>query len=491
MGCCLSRCCIRKLGGEWADVTKCYSNDAGLSEAAIKLVNDAFNGLDVTKIVDVHVHLIGLHPQESGCYAHENMDDCCRCKSYGKKWLIMQASGMDISAPDSDRPYYQRLVQLFENYIPLHLQTEVKQQLANEKGSANLAELRVNDDSTQSDEEEKKAFSDPPDLSSPLLERDDRHAGYGVQGVFMDRPVCPKVVLLGLDQVYNKETGIAEPHNTSVYTPESYVEQVCDENRHVFLLGPSINPYRKDCLSKLEYFKNKGCNLIKWLPNSMAIDPMDSLCDAFYDKLVELDMFLLSHTGQEHSLDDADYTVQEYGNPLRFRNALEKGCKIIMAHCASEGSDEDLDAMDTRKPVINSCDLFIRMMREDKYKHLLYGDISAITAFKRVDNLVKVIQCSDIHDRLIYGSDYPVPAINATVWYGRLVSNGLITQAQATLLREIYKFNPLLADFVGKRIMRYTDTDGNVHRFSDKIFQQFPLLCGYNYEKNKAEKKNE
>ena len=40
--------------------------------------------------------------------------------------------------------------------------------------------------------------------------------------------------------------------------------------------------------------------MIKWLANSMGIDPADPKCDVFYDKMIELDMFLLAHTGQEH-----------------------------------------------------------------------------------------------------------------------------------------------------------------------------------------------
>ena len=157
---------------------------------------------------------------------------------------------------------------------------------------------------------------------------------------------------------------------------------------------------------------------------------------------------------------------------------------MIMAHCASEGSDADLDDRKQRHDTVNSCDLFIRMMRKEKYKGLLFGDISAMTAFKRTGALVKIIQCGDFHDRLIYGSDYPVPAINAVVWYGRLVSNGLITEPQADLLRDIFKFNPCLADFVSKRIMRFTDDNGKVHKFADAVFQQYPLLCGVNNEIN-------
>jgi mannonate dehydratase len=35
--------------------------------------------------------------------------------------------------------------------------------------------------------------------------------------------------------------------------------------------------------------------------------------------------------------------VNEYGNPLRLRKALDAGCKVIAAHLATEGTAIDLD----------------------------------------------------------------------------------------------------------------------------------------------------
>ncbi len=75
-----------------------------------------------------------------------------------------------------------------------------------------------------------------------------------------------------------------------------------------------------------------------------------------------------------------------------------------MAHCASEGCDEDCDIKfstnpNSKKkvPKEDAVDLFLRLMKEPKYDGQLFGDISAITAFKRVGALVKVIQETDIH----------------------------------------------------------------------------------------------
>ncbi len=64
-----------------------------------------------------------------------------------------------------------------------------------------------------------------------------------------------------------------------------------------------------------------------------------------------------------------------------------------------------------------------------------------------------------------------MPCANCIVWYGRLVSHGLLTNSQANALREIYVYNPLLADFVLKRVIRFKDAHGKVSKFGDKIFQ--------------------
>jgi len=244
-------------------------------------------------------------------------------------------------------------------------------------------------------------------------------------------------------------------------------------------MGPSIHPYRKDAIKELEYYYSKGVRIIKWLPNSMFIDPSSPKCDLFYDKMRELNMILLSHTGDEHSLDDADYTYNEFGNPLLLKRALDKGVKVIMAHCASEGHNEDLDethtSNETALPQLSACDLFIRLMKDKKYENLLFGDISAMISFRRVTNLVKIIKETDIHDRLIYGSDYPVPCLNCVVWFSKLRSNGLINDEHIDLLNEIYQYNPILCDFVIKRIISITQ-NGKKYKFADIIFQRSDLI---------------
>jgi hypothetical protein len=53
-------------------------------------------------------------------------------------------------------------------------------------------------------------------------------------------------------------------------------------------------------------------------------------------------------------------------------------------------------------------------------------DISALTAHRRAHYLPRLLDRQDIHHRLIFGTDYPVPAVYVVVWTRRLVKYGVI-----------------------------------------------------------------
>lgn len=164
-----------------------------------------------------------------------------------------------------------------------------------------------------------------------------------------------------------------------------------------------------------------------------------------------------------------------YGNPLLLRKPLNMGVPVIMAHCASLGQNSDLDDV-TKKPVDNF-DLFIRMMDEEKYKGLLYGDISAMCQYNRIGKpLLTVLRRKELHARLLNGSDYPLPAINALIRTKDLAKEGYITETERKYLNEIYKYNPLLFDFVLKRTLK--DPLNHTNKLSVTIFIKNPQL-GY------------
>jgi predicted TIM-barrel fold metal-dependent hydrolase len=188
----------------------------------------------------------------------------------------------------------------------------------------------------------------------------------------------------------------------------------------------------------------------------MGIDPSDPLCDPFYQKMKELDLILLSHGGEEKAVEAEE--DQKLGNPLLLRRALDHGVKVIVAHCAGLGANEDLDSKDRKQ--VHNFDLFMRLMDEKRYEGLAFGEVSAMTQFNRVGKpLTTILQREDLHERIVNGSDYPLPAVNVLIRTKPLVNHGYITSAEAASLKEIYRYNPLLFDFVLKRTIKIPGTE--------------------------------
>jgi uncharacterized protein len=97
----------------------------------------------------------------------------------------------------------------------------------------------------------------------------------------------------------------------------------------------------------------------------------------------------------------------------------------------------------------------------------LVGDISAMTQVNRLGApLARVIATSDWHERLLNGSDYPLPGVMPLYSTEALVDGGFLDQAAAPVLTALRAHNALLFDFVLKRHLRWQGA-----RLSDAVFQ--------------------
>ncbi len=260
--------------------------------------------------------------------------------------------------------------------------------------------------------------------------------------------------LLAFDKHYRPD-GSVNLEKTEFYTPNEYVFKLAEQRPDKFLANISVNPYRPDALGELEKWAARGARVVKWLPNAMGIDPSDARCDPFYAKMKELDLILLSHGGEEKAVQAEE--DQKLGNPLLLRRALDNGVKVIVAHCAGLGTNEDLDSRD--RPQVHNFDLFMRLMDDKRYEGLVFGEISAMTQFNRLGKpLTTILEREDLHERLLNGSDYPLPAVNVLIRTRPLVKYGYITATEADSLKEIYSYNPLLFDFVLKRAIKLPGT---------------------------------
>jgi mannonate dehydratase len=210
----------------------------------------------------------------------------------------------------------------------------------------------------------------------------------------------------------------------------------------------------------------------------MNIDPASPKCDAFYDAMVKLKVPLIAHSGEEKAVHSE--TRQRLGNPLKLRRALERGVTTVVAHCASLGQNPDLDAGENG-PWVDNFELFKRLMAEPQWRGKVWGEVSALTLVNRVGApLAFVMQDEDISQRLLNGSDYPLPAINILMQSSAVEKAGFITADQRALLNEIDQHDPLLYDFAMKRCAR-TQHEGKEYKLPDATFmlrpEVFPRLA--------------
>lgn len=285
-----------------------------------------------------------------------------------------------------------------------------------------------------------------------------------------DMPEGFRFMLLSFDY-YHDEQGRINKMRSAFYIPNDYAISQVTLYPGQFEWIASIHPYREDSVDELARVKKYNARAIKWLPGAMGINPASPLCDRFYDALVKYDMSLLVHAGEEHAVEVPE--EQRYENPLLLRRALEKGVRVIFAHCATLGSSVDTD-ISNKAGRVSNLDLFARLMDEPQYAKQVFGDISAITQVNRDEDMItKIITRQDWHERLLYGSDYPLPGVMPLYSPLQFVYWGMLSEAQSEVLSEVRQFNPALFDFMLKRLI---SVDGQ--RFGNSVFESRKFFIG-------------
>jgi predicted TIM-barrel fold metal-dependent hydrolase len=213
-----------------------------------------------------------------------------------------------------------------------------------------------------------------------------------------------QVVLLAQDWTYT-DGGERDESRTAFHTPNEYIARLASEYRE-FLFGASIHPYRPDAVDALDQAVAQGTVLMKWIPSVQAIRLDDQRSRVFYRRLVQHGIPLLAHIGEERSVNVAG---QEYGDPAAVVAPLEEGVTVIAAHVASLGQ------RDGRSNFDRLADLFPKWPN-------LYADTSALTLYTRWRVLLRLVERTELHARLIHGSDFPLPPA-ATLFAGRIPSS--------------------------------------------------------------------
>lgn len=272
-------------------------------------------------------------------------------------------------------------------------------------------------------------------------------------------PAGVKLMLFAFDWHRDGAGNILKEHSI-FHVSDNHAASIAQRYPDRFEWVASIHPYRPDAIDALEQAYAQGAKAVKWLPSGMGIDPASAKCDDFYRSIARLGMPIISHTGRESAVPGGD---QSFGNPLKMRRALDQGVKVILAHCASDGKDEDTDHGGR---LVRSFDLFARMMEQADYQSLLYGDISATTLINHAWVLPALIERQHWHTRLVNGSDYPLPGIMPLTNINTLIAKGWLDESHKPFLLSIKNHHPLLYDFALKRLIRI-----NHQSFAKQVFE--------------------
>ncbi len=93
--------------------------------------------------------------------------------------------------------------------------------------------------------------------------------------------------------------------------------------------------------------------------------------------------------------------------------------------------------------------------------------MSAITQVNRDRATIeKIVSREDWHERLLYGSDYPLPGVMPVFSPWNFSEWGHLPLREAKLLSEIRQYNPALFDFMLKRRLNV-----NGHQFATTVFE--------------------
>jgi hypothetical protein len=184
----------------------------------------------------------------------------------------------------------------------------------------------------------------------------------------------------------------------SFYVPNEYVLRLAREHSEL-LPAVSIHPARPDALEELERCLAGGAVLMKCLPNCQNINCNDRRFAPFWERMAQAGLPLLAHTGGEHTL---PVVRREYADPRILALPLECGVKVIAAHCATKSGLSDPEYFHIFKGLTR------------RFANL-YGDNSAFTVPIRGRH-VRECARAPLAERMIHGSDFPVPVYGLFPW---------------------------------------------------------------------------
>ncbi len=289
--------------------------------------------------------------------------------------------------------------------------------------------------------------------------------------------------LMAMDGQYDSD-GKLDKENSYGYVSNSYIielEKCLNKKismsggfrKNQFKVVGSINPMRKkenghccvmrdskDLMKQIKILRNNNVEFIKWRTPTMGFDPAD-VSDEFYKKLVQgkHKIGILTHSGNSEGIKAGDH-LNQLAAPRRMERAVKNGVTVVLLHMGRTGKNEV-----TGVNYSEESDNFIYEFLPGNNN--LYGEISAVP-YSNTHHLLKKIIYSkqEFINRFVNSSDYPAVTPYIINPLDNLMREGWIEKHEKNSLDLIFRYNPLLFDFVMKRTIRVkiTNRKGEVEK---------------------------
>lgn len=234
-----------------------------------------------------------------------------------------------------------------------------------------------------------------------------------------------QLVLLAFDEYHDDSgspIGMAEPRQTvgsDLYASNSLVRNLCASNPSRYLFGGSVHPYRvaqydhnvQAAPFLLAELVAAGVSLIKWLPVHQNIRADDPRTVAFLREAARLAVPMLIHYGGEMSLTSQHREFEDPRPLLGVLSELRRENRmptIIIAHAATPSFYWQSSAGHRA---------LMEALIGEFAEAPLYVEISALSAFGRTQWLRRLARRKELHHKLVWGSDYPVPVMLWPFWH--------------------------------------------------------------------------
>ena len=248
----------------------------------------------------------------------------------------------------------------------------------------------------------------------------------------IDRSTLDAVLLLAMDYPYDAD-GNCLKSKAKFYVPNNHVLSLAKKYAQI-IPACSIHPARKNAIEELERCAEQGAKVLKLLPNCHNVDCSNTRYRSFWEKLSELGLPFLAHTGGEFSVPVLN---AKFADPRILQLPLECGVTVIAAHGAGKSGLWDPDY---------TADL-LKMM--DEFTNL-FTDNSALASPNRWRTIPALLD-PKIQSRVIHGSDFPIPSGGLGPWIGNLLS-----RADYSKSRKIK--NPLERDVFIKKTVGFKES---------------------------------